>query len=205
MNAVSTTFAAVTIDGDAQRAEVVLDTTAETATFTFAQPIAVGRAPAAHRLYGADQQVRPRPVLRRLPDRRRHQADALEQARTVGRAADLSVLGRARVQGDFRARCHGAAPFVAVGNMPVAREEPVAPDLKRVAFAPTPKMSSYLFVLTVGELERITAEVGRRHRRRRRDRGQGRARAVSRSTARPSCWPISTTISASNIRCPNSI
>ena len=46
LNAVSTTFAAVTIDGDAQRAEVVLDTTAETATFTFAQPIAVG----THRL-----------------------------------------------------------------------------------------------------------------------------------------------------------
>ena len=31
-------------------------------------------------------------------------------------------------------------------------------DLKRVAFAPTPKMSSYLFVLSAGELERITAE-----------------------------------------------
>ena len=49
--------------------------------------------------------------------------------------------------------------FLAVGNMPVMREEPVEPNLKRVAFAPTPKMSTYLFVLTVGELERITAEV----------------------------------------------
>jgi aminopeptidase N len=33
------------------------------------------------------------------------------------------------------------------------------PDLKQVAFATSPKMSTYLFVLTVGELERITAEV----------------------------------------------
>jgi aminopeptidase N len=49
--------------------------------------------------------------------------------------------------------------WVAVGNMPVGREETVEPNLKRVAFTPTPKMSSYLFVLTVGELERITAEV----------------------------------------------
>ena len=48
--------------------------------------------------------------------------------------------------------------FLAVGNMPVVREEPVAPNLKRVAFAPTPKMSSYLFVLTTGELERLTAD-----------------------------------------------
>ena len=46
LNAVSTTFAAVTIDEGAQRAEVSLDTTAETATFTFAQPIGVG----THRL-----------------------------------------------------------------------------------------------------------------------------------------------------------
>ena len=49
--------------------------------------------------------------------------------------------------------------WVAVGNMPVGREETVEPNLKRVAFTPTPKMSSYLFVLTAGELERITAEV----------------------------------------------
>src|SRR6202011_344323 len=48
--------------------------------------------------------------------------------------------------------------FLAVGNMPVVQEDPVAPDLKRVAFAPTPKMSSYLFVLSAGELERITAD-----------------------------------------------
>src|SRR4030095_17100974 len=47
---------------------------------------------------------------------------------------------------------------LAVANMPVTREEMLEPNLKRVAFAPTPKMSTYLFVLTVGELERITAE-----------------------------------------------
>ena len=46
LNAVSTTFGAVTLDDGAQRAEVALDATAETATFSFAQPIATG----AHRL-----------------------------------------------------------------------------------------------------------------------------------------------------------
>jgi len=50
--------------------------------------------------------------------------------------------------------------FLAVSNMPVAREEQAAPDTKRISFAPTPKMSSYLFVLTTGELERITADAG---------------------------------------------
>src|SRR5947199_5924 len=48
--------------------------------------------------------------------------------------------------------------FLAVSNMPVANEEPVTPTLKQVSFLPTPKMSSYLFVLTAGELERISAQ-----------------------------------------------
>jgi hypothetical protein len=46
LNAVNTTFAAVTVDGDTARADVALDAGAETATFTFAQPLGVG----AHRL-----------------------------------------------------------------------------------------------------------------------------------------------------------
>ncbi len=67
------------------------------------------RAPAAHRLHGADQQVRHRAVLRRLSDRQWHEADALEQTRARRRAADFSVLGRARLQGDVCADGHGAA------------------------------------------------------------------------------------------------
>src|SRR5262249_61216731 len=49
-------------------------------------------------------------------------------------------------------------PLTAVSNIPVAREEPVTPSLKQVTFAPTPKMSSYLVVLAVGEFERLTAQ-----------------------------------------------
>ena len=48
--------------------------------------------------------------------------------------------------------------FLAVSNMPVAREEPVTPTLKQVSFQATPRMSSYLFVLVAGELERISAQ-----------------------------------------------
>jgi aminopeptidase N len=49
--------------------------------------------------------------------------------------------------------------FLAVSNMPIASEEPAGEGKKRVAFRPTPRMSSYLFVLTAGDLERITADV----------------------------------------------
>jgi aminopeptidase N len=46
LNAVNTTFASVTVDDSLARADVTLDAAAETATFTFAQPLAAG----AHRL-----------------------------------------------------------------------------------------------------------------------------------------------------------
>src|SRR5258705_8351002 len=46
LNAVNTTFASVTVDDGAEKADVALDAAAETATFTFAQPLAAG----AHRL-----------------------------------------------------------------------------------------------------------------------------------------------------------
>ena len=46
LNAVDTTFASASIDDGAQRADVTLDAAAQTATLSFAQPIAAG----AHRL-----------------------------------------------------------------------------------------------------------------------------------------------------------
>src|SRR5260370_888901 len=64
----------------------------------------------------------------------------------------LKLAGAEVVDVEVPSRC------MAVGSMPVVREDPVAPNLKQVAFAPTAKMSSYLFVLTAGELERLTAE-----------------------------------------------
>src|ERR1700719_1269270 len=44
--------------------------------------------------------------------------------------------------------------------MPVTQVGPIGDARKRVAFQPTPRMSSHLFVLAAGDLERITAAVG---------------------------------------------
>ena len=135
----------------------------------------------------------------------RRQADDLEPARARGCAAHLSLLGRARVQGELRAHRDGAAGFPR-GQQHAGRaaEEPAAAGRKRVAFAPTPKMSSYLFVLAAGELERITADADGVTRRRRHHAGQGARRGALRSRTRSSCCPTTTTISARNIRCPSS-
>ena len=158
LNAVNTTFASVTVDDGAERADVALDAVAETATFTFAQPLAAG----AHRLrieftarinkfdrgfffvdYPTDSGVK------RLLTSKLEPADA----RRIFPCWDEPAF-----KASFALTVTVPRHFLAVGNMPVVREEPLEPNLKNVAFAPTPKMSTYLFVLTVGELERITAE-----------------------------------------------
>jgi len=65
-------------------------------------------------------------------------------------------------------------------------------------------MSTYLFVLTTGELERITADVDGRDDRRRRHRGQGaKGQFALDSAVKLLAW--FNDYSASNIRCQNSI
>jgi aminopeptidase N len=158
LNAVNTTFGAVTIDDDAQRADVALDAVAETATLTFPQPLAAG----AHRLrivftarinkfgtglffvdYPTDKDVK------RMLSSKLEPADA----RRIFPCWDEPAF-----KASFALTVTVPRAYLAVGNMPVTRETPIAPDLKQVAFAPTPKMSTYLFVFTAGELERLTAD-----------------------------------------------
>jgi aminopeptidase N len=49
------------------------------------------------------------------------------------------------------------ASFKAYSNTPVEKQEKLANGLQRIAFAPTPKMPSYLVVLVAGEMERVAA------------------------------------------------
>lgn len=158
LNAVNTAFDTVSIDGDAQAAEVTQDAAAETATFSFPQPLTAG----PHRLrigftskinkfgtglffvdYPTDSGTKRMLSSKLEPSDARRIFPCWDEPAFKASIALTVIVPRA---------------FMAVGNMPVVNEATVEPDLKRVAFAPTPKMSTYLFVLTIGELERITAE-----------------------------------------------
>ncbi|WP_426436573.1 M1 family metallopeptidase [Bradyrhizobium genosp. P] len=158
LNAVNTAFGDVTADDGAQRAAVVTDTAAQTATLTFAQPIAAGR----HKLriaftaqinkfgtglFSVDYPTKD--GMKRLISSQLEPADA----RRIFPCWDEPAF-----KATFALTVVIPKNLLAVGNMPVASEEAVADNLKKVSFAPTPRMSSYLFVLTVGELERVTAD-----------------------------------------------
>jgi aminopeptidase N len=49
---------------------------------------------------------------------------------------------------------------LAVSNMPVESIQPLSPTINRVHFYRSPKMSTYLMFLTIGDYERITDKVG---------------------------------------------
>jgi aminopeptidase N len=47
-----------------------------------------------------------------------------------------------------------------VSNMPIEQQTDVADGMKRVVFRPSPKMSSYLMYLGIGDMERVHEDVG---------------------------------------------
>jgi len=158
LNAVDITLSAVSIDDEAQAAEIALDAATETATLTFPKMLAAG----PHRLrigFAARINAFARGLffvdyptdngMKRMLASHLEPADA----RRIFPCWDEPAF-----KATFALTVTVPRNFLGVGNMPVTREEPVAPDSKRVAFAPTPKMSSYLFVFAAGELERLTAE-----------------------------------------------
>jgi len=60
----------------------------------------------------------------------------------------------------FRLAATVPSPLMAVSNMPVATREDLGNGLTRVSFRPSPWMSSYLLFLAVGDFERATLQSG---------------------------------------------
>ena len=158
LNAVDMTLSAASIDNEALSASIVLDAATETAILTFQRPLTAGR----HRLrigftarinkFGRGLFHVEYPTDR---GRRRMIASHLEpsDARRVFPCWDEPAF-----KATFALTVTVPRSFLAVSNMPVAREEPVTPTWKQVSFQATPRMSSYLFVLVAGELERISEQ-----------------------------------------------
>jgi aminopeptidase N len=157
LNALNMSLAAASIDDQAQNAAIALDAVAETATLTFPQPLAAGR----HKLrisfnghinkFGRGLFFVDYPTehgMKRMLSSHLEPADA----RRIFPCWDEPAF-----KASFALTVTVPRAFLAVSNMPAVQEEPVTPSLKRIRFAATPKMSSYLFVLTTGELERLAA------------------------------------------------
>jgi aminopeptidase N len=159
LNAVDITINAAVIDDEAGP-EITLDAAAQTVTLAFPRPITAGR----HMLrlsftgrinrFGRGLFVVDYPTAE---GRKRMISSHLEpaDARRIFPSWDEPAF-----KASVALTVTVPQTFLAVSNMPVTYEEPIGDGNKRVAFQPTPRMSSYLFVLAAGDLERTTADVG---------------------------------------------
>jgi len=160
LNALNMTIDEAGVDDGAQHATVALDAAAETATLSFPQALPAG----AHRLslrFAAKINAFDRGLFfADYPTEQGSKRLISSQLEPADARRIFPCWDEPSFKASFKLTVTVPQSFMAVSNMPVVREEQATPDLKRVSFAPTPKMSSYLFVLTAGELERITANAG---------------------------------------------
>jgi aminopeptidase N len=160
LNARDLTFTGTTVDDITSAKSTSVDEDEQTVTFTFARAITAGRhqlriaytAPISNKsgsgLYSIDHRIdnsRKRMIASHSEptDARRIFPGWDEPAFKATFALTLTVPQR----------------FLAVSNTPIAREELLRGNRKRVTFERTPRMSSYLFLLAAGELERLSSEV----------------------------------------------
>ncbi|MBS0331831.1 MAG: M1 family peptidase, partial [Proteobacteria bacterium] len=153
LNALNLSFGAATIDGVAAQASV--DAKTQTASFSTGHGLAAGRhtltldyagkiADSATGFFHVDY------AGGRMATTQFEPADARRFLPVFDEPAKKAVFTLTAVV---------PKDLLAVSNMPEAASEPAGDGLKRVRFAPTPRMSSYLLFFGVGDLERVTRTV----------------------------------------------
>jgi aminopeptidase N len=160
LNAADLSLQHVSLSGIAETPRVALDPEQQTAAFVFSRPLAPGRYQLdidysgkiyqqASGLFALDTEV----AGRRVRDlfTQFENSDARRFAPTWDEPGAKAV---------FQLTVEAPAGEMAVSNMPVARTEPLPGGGQAITFADTPKMSSYLLFLAVGDFERIHRQVG---------------------------------------------
>ena len=165
LNAVDMKFASVQLmptSGNTTFAapQVSIDATAQTATFTFAQPVPAGSyklamdytgkiSTQANGLFAIDYDTKAgkqRALFTQFeaPDARRFIPSWDEPAYKATFTLEATV----------------PSAQLAISNMPVADTTDLGNGSKRVRFAPSPKMSTYLLFFSAGDFDRATAKMG---------------------------------------------
>jgi aminopeptidase N len=159
LNAADLAFQQVSLSGLAKTPRIVLDAEEQTAAFVFPTRLAPGRYTLdidytgkiyqqASGLFALDSEegaAKSRALFTQFEN-----SDARRFAPMWDEPAAKAI---------FSLTVEAPAGQMAVSNMPVARTEPTARGGSAVTFADTPKMSSYLLFLALGDFERIHREV----------------------------------------------
>ena len=166
LNAVGLTFASVDLRPGSGRstgvapAAIEVDPGAQTATFVFARPVAAGR----HRLamaYAGAIGTQATGLFAIDYDTARGRERALfTQFETASARRVVPSWDEPAYKATFALEATVPAAQMAISNMPVTATADAGPGLVRVRFAASPRMSTYLLFLAVGDFERTTVREG---------------------------------------------
>jgi len=167
LNAVGLAFSSVRLLPAAGRstgvaaAAIDIDAAAQTATFSFARPIPAGR----HRLamtYAGAIGTQANGLFAIDYDTPRGRERALfTQFENANARRVVPSWDEPAYKATFALEATVPAARMAISNMPVASTGPATGGLVRVRFATSPRMSTYLLFLGVGDFERATVREGR--------------------------------------------
>ncbi|MBI4498852.1 MAG: M1 family metallopeptidase [Chloroflexi bacterium] len=134
-------------------ADIHLDADAETARFSFGQPIPAGSVTLHLRFAGTlNDQLRGFYRSRYTsPDGATRYLAATQFEATDARRA-FPCWDEPAVKATFQVTLVVPTDLTAISNMPVESETPVGPGRKAVRFAETPRMSTYLLAFIVGDM-----------------------------------------------------
>jgi aminopeptidase N len=159
LNADDLTIDRATVDRDAAPAAVALDTKLQRASLTFAHPVAAGSHVLTIEYHGAIGKTTLGFFAMDYDTpqgKRRTLATNFEPASERRFMPSWDEPG---LKATFSLTADIPPDRMAISNMPVASTDALPDGRKRVHFATTPKMSTYLFFFGVGDFERIATKV----------------------------------------------
>jgi len=161
LNAADLVFQRVALSGQAAAPKVVLDATQQTAAFVFPTKLAPGRYTLSIDYTGKIyQQASGFFALDYAGDRGKQRALFTQFENSDARRL-IPSWDEPGVKAVYGLTVEAPAGQMAVSNMPVAATRTLADGDQSVRFADTPKMSSYLLFLSVGDFERVHRMVGK--------------------------------------------
>jgi aminopeptidase N len=161
LNAADIAFQKASLSGQSAAPKVVLDKDQQTAAFVFDHPIAPGRYILSLDYTGAIyQQASGFFALDYTGDRGKQRALFTQFENSDARRL-IPSWDEPGVKAVYSLTVEAPAGQIVVSNMPVAATTSLVNGDQSARFADTPKMSSYLLFLALGDFERIHRQVGK--------------------------------------------
>lgn len=161
LNVADLTLARVKLDKQDGAPKIALDDKNQTATFTFANELATGRHKLTIDYAGKIYQQASGLFALDYKAGKRTKRALFTQFENSDARRFVPCWDEPNRKATFALTVTVPRRDLAVSNMPVMKTERAGRNLKRVHFATSPKMSSYLLFLSTGDMQRVSRRVGK--------------------------------------------